>query len=228
MRTMNMTLILAALVALAVSPAFGQVEFTFEGFAMMDPGIDQTGATMTVYGIANPAISAPTPLPMDYDTYQYTAAVTGMTVASFDLDGVNSIKTFGFTGGTIRLYSDMIAGGTAGDYADPSTFTDGDMFVEAAVDDGWEMLLNNPLGFGYTGAGIGTCELTGGSSLGDLQDLEFPLTGWTFAGTGIGEPSPFIQVPNGYDYVFGVKIIFPYDPTPNEDSTFSAVKSLYR
>ena len=48
------------------------------------------------------------------------------------------------------------------------------------------------------------------------------------AGTGVGEPSPFIQVPNGYDYIFGVKIIFPYDPTPNEDSTFGALKNLYR
>lgn len=228
MRTMFRTMILATLVALAVSPALGQVEFTFEGFAMMDPGIDQTGATMTVFGIANPAISAPTPLPMDFDTYQYTVAVTGMTVTSFVFDAPNSTKLFDFAGGTIRLYSDPIATGTAGDYASPATFADGDMFVEAAVDDGWEMLLNNPLGFGYSGAGIGTCALTGGSSLGDLQDLEFPLDGWTFAGTAISEPSLFIQVPAGYHYVFGVKIIFPYDPTPNEDLTFGQIKNLYR
>ena len=228
MKTLYKITVLAALVALAVSPAMGQVEFTFEGFAMMTPGTDQVGASLTVYGIANPAISAPTPLPMDFDTYQYTVAVSGMTVTGYNQDVVNNRKTFQFEGGTIRLYSDMIAGGTAGDFALPGSFTDGDMFVEAAVDDGWELILNNPLGFGYTGAGIGTCALTGGSSLGDLQDLEFPLDGWTFAGTGVGEPSPFIQVPNGYDYIFGVKIIFPYDPTPNEDSTFGALKNLYR
>lgn len=222
------TLILTAVVILAVIPASGQVEFTFEGFAMMQPGIDQVGATLTVYGIANPPASAPTPLPMDFVNNQYTLAVTGMVVTAFAENPVIATKDFDFQGGTIQIFGEPIIGGSAADYANTGTFTDGDMMVQAAVDDGWSMLLDNPIGFGYSGAGIGTCDLNGGSSLGDLQSYGFPTDDWTFAGSAIAEPSFFITVPAGYNYVFGVKIIFPYDPTPNADATWSQVKNLFR
>ncbi len=112
-----LTLTMLALVSAA--PVLGQVEFTFEGFAMMDPGIDQVGATMTVYGIANPPASAPTPLPMDFDNYQYTIAVTGMVVTAYTFDGINSIKDFAFAGGEIQIFEDAIAGGTAGTISHP-------------------------------------------------------------------------------------------------------------
>jgi hypothetical protein len=54
------------------------------------------------------------------------------------------------------------------------------------------------------------------------------LDDWTYAGTAIAEPSFFVNVPAGYNYVFGIKIIFPYDPTPNENETWSQLKNLYR
>jgi len=222
------TLILTALVILAVVPASGQVEFTFEGFAVMSPGIDLTGATLSVYGIANPPASTPTPLPLDFANNQYTISVNDMLVTGFVQDLGNATKDFDFTGGVLSIFEDAIATGTSADYANQASFTDGDMIVQASVDAGWEMHLDNPIGFGYSGAGIGTCDINGGSSLGDLQTYGYPLDNWTFAGTAIAEPSSFVNVPNGYNYVFGIKIIFPYDPTPNEDATWSHVKNLYR
>jgi len=62
-----------------------------------------------------------------------------------------------------------------------------------------------------------------------LVSMDYELNDWVFAGTGISEPWwPFITVPDGYDHVFGIKIIFPYDPTANEDATWGEVKTLFR
>ncbi len=226
-RVIGMTLALALCAAV---PALGQVEFTFEGYAKFAPGPGQVGAVMTVYGIANPPVSTPTPIPVDFSTNQYTVAVTGMVVDSYIFNGAALTKDYAFHAGTLRIYADAIAGGTAGNYAAPATFTDGTMLLQAAVDDGWTLDLNDPFGFGqYSGAGIGTCDMNGGSELGTLSAMDYPLNDWTFAGTGVAEPwFPFFTVPAGYHYLFGVKVIFPYDPTPNEDSSWGGVKSLFR
>ena len=220
-----------AILTLALSvPALAQVEITFEGYAAYTPAPDMVGAMLTVYGVANPAVSAPTPFPADFDNYQYTVAVTGMLVTSYTYDGADLTKSYVFQGGTIDIYEDAKVGGTAGDFANPSTFTDGTLLLEAAVDDGWEMLLNATMGFGvFAGAGIGTCDMIGGSYLPLLEAMQYPLDDWTFAGTGISEPwPPFFTVPAGYDHVFGVKITFPYNPTPNDDTSWSRVKTLFR
>ena len=165
---------------------------------------------------------------MDFATSRYTSRVTGMTVWAFALDRGLSLKEYTFNGGVIEIYEDAIAGGSAADYANEASFTDGTMILAAAVDPGWEMLLDNPIGFGFSGAGIGTCVLNGGSELPNLQLIGFPMGGWTFAGTGIAEPSFFVSVPAGYDLVFGIKIIFPFDPTPNEDANWGDVKGMFR
>ncbi len=222
-------LVMIALALMVAVPAVGQVEFTFEGFAKYNPGPDQVGAGLTVYGIANPAVSMPAPIPVDFDNFQYTVHVSDMTVATYAHDMGLSTKDYTFIGGMLRIYEDPIVGGTAGDYAAPGTFTDGAMLLEAAVDDGWEMHLDDPLGWMvYSGAGIGTCDIVGGGELPLLQSWGWDLNDWVFAGTAISEPwYPFIQVPDGYHHVFGVKLIYPHDPTSNEDSTWGEVKTLF-
>ncbi len=221
---------LVMLMLILTVPALAQVEFTFEGFAAYTPGPDMTGAMLTVYGIANPPASAPTPVPVDFGNNEYTVAVTGMVSTDYVFDGVNLTKQMVFAGGTIGIYEDARVGGTAADFSDPATFTDGTLLLEATVDDGWEMLLNDALGFGvFSGAGIGTCDMVGGIDLPLLEAMLYPLQDWTFAGTGISEPwPPFITVPPGYDHVFGVKIAFPYNPTANTPATWGQVKDLYR
>lgn len=237
MKTLKMKhslhIIALAFVALSLIPltAMAQVEFTFEGNADMNPAIDTVGALMTVYGIANPPVSFPTPIPMDFFGNQYTVAITGMTVSTYANDPLFFTKDFTFNGGMLRIYGDSIATGTAGDYANTNTFTDGTLLLEYSVAPGWMMHLDAaiPPPFGwYSGAGVGACDVVGGSQMAALIASEYTLTNWTFAGTGISEPSMFASPAPGYEYIFGVKIVFPYDPTPTEDSTWGTVKNLYR
>ncbi len=226
-RTMIRTA-LAAMVLVAAVPVLGQVEFTFEGFSKSTLGQDTVGSSYTVLGIANPPVSAPTPLPMDFASNQYTIRVVNMALTAFTFTPGLSMKEYVFNGAVIEIYEDAIAGGTAANYANEATFTDGVMLLQAAVDPNWDMLLDNPIGFGFSGAGIGTCVLNGGSELAYLLGLEFPMGGWTFAGTGIAEPSFFVSVPAGFDLVFGIKIIFPFDPTGNDDASWGDLKTMFR
>ncbi len=220
-------LVMIALALLVAVPAAAQVEFTFEGYAVYTPAPDMVGCTVDVYGIANPPVSVPTPIPTNFFDNEYTIHVSGMTSVSY-VAGFDT-KDWVFNQGVVRIYEDAIAGGTAGDYAAPGTFVDGLMLLEAVVDDGWEMHLDDPFGFGqYTGAGIGTCDMVGGDAHGLLVSMGYTLDDWVFSGTGIAEPwIPFITVPDGYHHVFGVKIIFPYDPTANEDLNWGGVKALF-
>jgi hypothetical protein len=228
-RTMIRTA-LAVLVLVAAVPVLGQVEFTFEGYSKSTLGPDVVGTAYTVLGIANPAVSAPTPLAMDFANNQYTIRVTGLTLAAFAEDVVLGVKTYAFNGGLIEIFEDAKAGGTAADYAAEATFVDGTMLLQATVDPGWEMRMDNPPPglFGYSGNGIGACDLTGGSELAMLIGMGFTTDNWSFAGTGIAEPGFIVTVPAGYDLTFGTKIIYPFDPTPTVDSSWGEVKNLFR
>jgi hypothetical protein len=224
-------LVMIALALMVAVPAVGQVEFTFEGFAVYDPAPDQVGAMLTVYGIANPAVSVPTPVPVDFDNFQYTVVLDGMVVDTFAHDMVLGTKDYTFNGGTLGIFEDSIATGTAADYAAaPGTFVDGTQLIAATVDDGWQMHLDDPFAMGtYSGAGIGTCDIVGGADYAMLVDWGWELNDWVLAGTGISEPWwPFITVPDGYHHVFGVKLIYPHDPTANEEAAWGEVKSLFR
>ncbi|MBC8426515.1 hypothetical protein H8E07_20555 [bacterium] len=223
-------LVLIAFALMVAAPAVGQVEFTFEGFAKFNPAPDSNGALMTAYGIANPPVSVPTPIPMDFDNFQYTVCVSDMVVTAFAHDMGLGTKDYAFANGGISIFEDPIGGGTPGDFAVPATFTDGVMLLLANVDTPWDLHMDDPFGFGtYSGAGIGTCDMVGGAALPLLVSMDYELNDWVFAGTGVSEPwFPFITVPDGYHYVFGVKIIFPYDPTADEDVTWGEVKTLFR
>jgi len=228
-RTMIRTA-LAVLVLVAAVPVLGQVEFTFEGFSKSTLGQDVVGSTYTVLGIANPAVSAPTPLAMDFANNEYTIRVTGLTLAAFAEDLAIGAKTYAFNGGLIEIFEDAKVGGTAAAYAAEGTFVDGTMLLQAVVDPNWEMRLDNPPPglFGYSGNGVGSCDLTGGSELPMLIGMEFTTDNWTFAGTGIEEDNFFNTIPPGYDLKFGTKVIFPFDPTPADEASWGEVKSLFR
>jgi len=219
-------LVMIALALMVAVPAVGQ-EFTFQGYAVYNPVPDAVGSTVTVYGIANAPTVAATPVTTDFALNQYTICITGMAIATYDHDPVGRTKDYIFNGGVIQIFEDALAGGTPGDYANPGTFTDGTMLLDMAVDDGWEMDLNDPIGFGYhSGAGEGTCDVVGGSAYAELTGWGYELGDWLFFGTGISEIAPWTPAPSGYDQVFGVKIIYPHDPTANEDLTWGAVKTL--
>lgn len=220
--------LVAVLLAVCVVPAAAEVEITFEGYCWYAPAVDAVGSTMQVLGVANAPVSAPPPIVMDFDTYQYTVWVDEMVVAAFNYDMVDQKKVTDFNGGVIRIYRQMKAGGTPADYAVPATFTDGELILTATVQDGWRMQLSDPFGMTFAGSGIGLCDFDGGSSLAEL--IEFGgqpfLENWTFAGTGISDPSFFVTVPDGYDRIFGIKLVYP-EPVPAGESSWGGVKALF-
>jgi hypothetical protein len=232
MKNLQMTRMLGAalILGLFAIPAQSQVEITFEGYSSYTGAVDQIGSIMDVYGVANPAVSAPAPAILDYDNFQYTIHISGMTVVFSNFNAGTGILTVAFDGGEMAIYEDAIGGGTAANYGSLATFTDGDMILHAQVDNGWTMNLDDPLSSGaFSGAGYGTIVFDGGSSLTDLLNDGYTADDWAFAGTGISDPRPpFFTVPAGFDRVFGVKLIFPTDPTPTEAQSWGNIKNMYR
>ena len=208
-------------------------EFLFDGYAVYSPAPDQVGATMDVYGILSTVGGVPTPIALDMDNFEYTVHVADMAIATYDefpaippIIGPRKVLTF--AGGMLRIYADAIVGGTAADFAAPGTFTDGELILAATVHDGWRMQLADPFGMTFAGSGVGFCDFYGGSNLADLIEYGGQpfLENWTFAGTGISDPSFFVTVPDGYDRIFGVKLVYP-EPVPTTGSSWGGVKALF-
>ncbi len=225
---MNRQIMIVVMLAILATSVAAQVEFTFEGFSKVDPIQDQPGSIVEIYGIANPPAGIPNPIPLDFDNNQYTICVTGLLIDSFMWDQPAGIKEVIFVGGQFSIFEDAI-GGTPGDWADTSTFLDGDLLLHGMVDDGWRMLLDDPFGWGiYSGSANGTCDLDGGSAIPLMEMIGYPFDDWDFFGTGISDPNPpFITVPGGYDRVFGIKLMFPQGPTGNDNVTWGQVKNIF-
>lgn len=234
MKTLHTTVILAAallpLLALGVADARAQTEFTFEGYARYLGPADAVGSELEILGIANPAVSAPLPLPLDFAAREYTLYARGLTVVHSHLDAGNAVLTVSFAGGELTVHADDRTGGTAAAWGDDASFTDGDAILHGTLDDGWTMQLDDPLGQGiWSGAGFGTFAFDGGSRLAELLGAGYLAGGWAMAGTGISDPRPpFFTVPAGFARVFGVKLVFPFDPTGSAAATWGGVKNLYR
>jgi hypothetical protein len=81
--------ILLAAAVLGSSPALAQVQlFYFNGQALLPAGV---GGNLTMYSIVVNGDQVDTPIPLDFDNYQYTLVVTdlelvadGMTQGSFE------------------------------------------------------------------------------------------------------------------------------------------------
>ncbi|MBT4292726.1 hypothetical protein HOD41_08540 [bacterium] len=226
----NKQLALVIMLALLATSTFAQVEFTFEGYSKVSPAQDTPGSLVEVFGIANPPLATPNPIPLDYDNFQYTLCVTGLLIETFEWNPANGIKEVVFTGGEFAIYKDALSGGSLGVWSDSSTFADGEMILRGTIDNGMTMLLSDPFGWDiYSGSSIGTCDLDGGSSMELIELIGYNLSGWGFTGTGISDPSPpFFTVPDGYDRVFGTKILYPGNPTENNTATWGQIKTMFR
>jgi len=155
----RVTLMLLVLVALA-APASAQQLFDFLGQANVPNAV---GGTLEMYSImANPA-PATTPIPLDFGTYEYTVVVTGLTL---DVDG----STQTYSGGTVTIYEDN---GTAADYTDVSSFTDG-----AAILVGDLMVMTRTIFVPGLGSAAGTMDWTGGTRVDDIAPVD--QLGWAF------------------------------------------------
>jgi hypothetical protein len=241
-RTMKANKILLPTAMLAVLLVAGSAtaqdtdgkEFLFNGYAVYEPAPDEVEATMDVYGMLSTVFSVPTPIMLDTDNYEYTIHVDNMVVATVvDFPPPPfARRSLTYTGGTLTIYADAIAGGTAADYAAPGTFVDGEAILIASVDDGFVLNLMDtsvtPPGV-YTGSGTGTCDFFAGTQLDALTAAEYYWDDWYMHALDVSDDNPpSTPVPAGFDRSMKIKLVTPNDPTAAEESTWGRIKELYR
>jgi hypothetical protein len=196
-------MLLLALVLIA-APASAQQLFDSLGQADVP---DQVGGTLSMYSIM-PEHMAPIepPLPLDFDNFQYTLVVTGLTL---DADG--AVQTY--SGGTITMYEDA---GTAADYAILGSFTDGEVILSGNV-----TLLTRQMFTATIGTVSGNVDWTGGTQLNEFAPAD--QLGWTFlSGVSARNFEP------GFDEVWDGKVE-PQGPiVDTEKTTWGSLKALMR
>src|SRR5262249_38180523 len=153
---------------------------------------------------------------------EYTFVTQGLTPAS--ITPVGTFLIISYTAGTITLYEDAKAGGTAATFTAnppngdvPSTFTDGTAIVVGALT-GFQFVLDTVNG---TGSFEAVMNITGGTQLGN-----FPLnqrTGWTFSGA----TSNALNIPPGYAHQIDGQA-FLNAPTPARHMSWGRLKAGYR
>jgi hypothetical protein len=220
-----------ALILAAAAPALGDSEFFFNGYSKYWDGHtpDAVGSIMEVYGILSTVSEVPTPIALDTDNYQYTVYLATMQVASYS-NMPPQIKTITYNGGEVHIFADPLVGGTAADYADPPTFMDGELILNATMDDAWTLVIYDFDGDGsFSGSGTGFCDWIGGTQLDALSGAEYYLEDWYVHATPVSDPNAFgISVPAGFHRMFDTKITAPNDPNPVVSGTWGGVKSLFR
>ncbi len=221
-------LLLLAALAPALSPGGAQaqtllVDYVGYDFESPDPNPAQFGEAGAGYHGIGFAPNLFAPLMPDTANYQYTYYIDGLTVSG--QIPVGSFLIINYTGpGTIRVFEDAKAGGTAADYGvyppnatAPSTFVDGTLFLEGSLT-GFQLVLNTTNNSGSYEAQF---DVTGGSQYANIPANE--RSGWTFAGATGNE----LNRPSGYAHQIDGQI-FLNSAVPTRQTTWGRLKTNYR
>lgn len=197
MRSLVTTLFLAACVLVAVPTAARAQSLLFDyvGFDYEDP--KAPGSEFGDFG--NGYVSLGTvpflfaPLTSNTTLNEYTYVINGMTSTGFTTVGPYRIVSY--TAGTITIYEDAKAGGTAADFGvsppngvAPGTFTDGVPILVGQLTN-FQFVVDNNNG---TGSFEAVFTVTGGTQFGNFPSNQ--LVGWTFAGS----TGNALNIPEGY------------------------------
>jgi hypothetical protein len=163
------------------------------------------------------------PLVPDTANNEYTYYMSSLNPVNVQNFGTFIIIDYA-PGGSFQVWEDLKLGGTPLDYGinppngtAPSSFTDGNLFVQGSLDQ-FQIVLNLATG---SGSFEGVFTMTGGSQLSNVPANQ--RTGWTFAGTTANE----LHRPSGYDHQVDGQI-FLNEPVPARPSSWGAVKARYR
>ena len=197
---MKKLLLIMALVVVVGAPGLASAQqwFDFNGQTLLPTVV---GDALTSYTVVNNNGIIATPLPLDFDNFEYTIVITGLTmdIDNGDLGG----KTF--SGGMIALYEDNT---TVADYSNPGTFTDG-----TALLTGTFQIFNRIMFSSSSGSGNGTVDWTGGTQIGEFAPAD--QLNWTFVVAISNRAS--VTVP-GYDENWDGKVE-PIEPVVSSEST---------
>ena len=203
---MTKKILTAALLVLALpSAALAQQLFDFTGQVNVPPLV---GGNLTMYSLVFDPAPATTPIPLDFDNFEYTLVVTGLTY----LGDVPPIQSY--SGGTITLYCDNA---TAADYSNPATFTDGTALLSGTLYNVARQMFTATLG-----SATGFVDWTGGTQIGDLAPAD--RIGWPFL-AGISRRADHIEP--GYDEQWDGKVE-PVEPVvATEARSWGDLKGKY-
>ncbi len=194
-------LIVMAVVALPCSASAQQL-FDFNGQAVVPAAV---GGTLSMYSVMFDPAPQTTPLPLDFDNFQYTLVVSGAI-----LDVIGNPQSY--VGGVLTIYEDA---GTAADFANTATFTDGTAILVG------NFTSLNRIVFLSTGSVQGYLDWVGGAWLNDIAPED--QTGWAFlAGTSSRNPEP------GYSEIWDGKVEPPTIIVDDDLSSFGSVKALFK
>lgn len=204
MKKFLLTVMLACAVS-APATASAQQWFDFNGQALLPAAV---GQDLTLYAVINNNGIIDTPLPLDFDNFEYTLVVTGLTLVSDNGGGGQT-----YSGGQISIFEDA---GTAADYTSPATFSDGTALLSGELTS-----LNRTL-FGSIGSAGGTVNWTGGANLDDLAPAD--RLGWAFL-TGISNRSTVTEP--GYDENWDGKVEPTVPVVSSQVESWSSMKAQF-
>jgi len=204
MKIRVMILMIAAIAVTLPIAAQAQQLFDFLGQTNLPAG---QGGTLSMYSILSDPVPATTPLPLDFDNFEYTLVIEGLVL---DVDGAPQE----YSGGAITIYEDAA---TAADYVATGTFTDGTAILSGTFD-----YLDRSMFTATLGTAGGQVDWTGGTML----DMIAPddRVDWPFF-TGINGMAS--QVEPGFDERWDGKVEPELPIVPAEDMNWGEVKSLY-
>jgi hypothetical protein len=202
----GMTILLPAL-ALATTA-------DFSGYADHNgpaPGAYAVGVTYAAYTTLNDVQPDPW-YPFNQVSYEYTLVIEA-TVSSWAPLVFGVLNDVGFSPATFAIYEDS---GTVADYADKSTFTDGNLILFGQ--------LNNMQGQNVVPSPAynvsGDVEITGGSGMGVVACTHLLMNDFITFGVPPSSPPPGYE--EGYDPQWTCT------PTGVDESTWGRMKGLYR
>ena len=193
----------AALLSGAHVMAADPPNFDFNGYAKVATAVGQPLVVHTV--LTNNGV-VPTPIPLDFVNFEYTLVIQGT------LTSVAGISQH-HAGATIAIYSDARVGGTAADYPNPATFTDGTLILSGAFGD-----LIRTTFMPTLGNFSGDVTFSGGTRLAELS----PLDGWPCGG---GWSRSVAGIPAGYQEMWDGKI--DLSTVAVEPRSWGGVKQLF-
>ena len=196
---MKKLLLIMALMVVVGTPGLASAQqwFDFNGQTLL-PAL--VGDALTSFTVVNNNGVIDTPLPLDFDNYQYTLVITGliMDVDNGDLGG----KTF--SGGMIAIYEDNA---TPADYTNTASFVDGTPLLTGTF-----QVFNRIMFSSSSGSGSGYVDWTGGTRIGEFAPAD--QLNWTFV-VAISNRSSVTEP--GYDENWDGKVE-PIEPVVSGES----------
>jgi len=234
MKQLTTRLLLTLVVACAlVAPAAGApptLFFDYVGFDYEDPDDSPLfgGVGDGYHGVGLvPFIDTDLLQGIDHTAYEYTYYFDGLTASGRQEFPPFVIIDYALPG-TLTIYQDSRATGTAADYGTnppqlvggaPPTFVDGTAILVGELTN-FRYLFNTDPNFN-SGSFEANFKVVGGSKLADVPENQ--RDGWTFSGTTGNSAT----IPTGYDHqVDGQTFLHP--PTTARPGTWGGIKVRYR